>query len=114
MEPIPFEALHIGDDILGHPNGVIPTPFRLPNLVSNHLSIFLLFNQIRGVMVLVPPVGLGVDERTLDCEFLLVLLIWKLLLRLRTLVGLVVFFVALEQVTVDPSSTFFTMSSRLS
>ena len=31
-------------------------------------------------MALVPPVGLGVDERTLDCKFLLVLLIRKLFL----------------------------------
>ena len=73
-----MRSLYIDDDILGHPNRVIPTPFLLPNLVSNHLSIFLLFNQIRGVMVLVPPVGLGVDERTLDCELFLVLLIRKL------------------------------------
>ena len=37
-------------------------------------------------MALVPPVGLGVDERTLD---------YKLLLWLRTLVRLVTFFMAL-------------------
>ena len=109
-----MRPLHIGDDILRHQNVVIPTSFLLPNIVSNHLTICLLFDHIGGAMALVPPVGLGVDERTLDCEFLLVLLIWKLLLRLRTLVGLVVFFVALEQVTVDPSSRFFIMSSRLS
>ena len=47
-------------------------------------------------MALVPPVGLGVDERTLDCELLLVLLIGRLLLRLRTLVGLVAFLMALR------------------
>ena len=69
----------IGDDILGHPNGVIPTPFLLPNLVSNHLDICFLLDHIVGAMTLVPLVGLGVDERTLDCEFLLVLLIRKLL-----------------------------------
>ena len=46
-------------------------------------------------MALVPPVGLGVDERTLDCELLFVLFIRKLLPWLRTLVGLVAFFVPL-------------------
>ena len=90
-----MRPLHIGDDILGHPNGVIPTPFLLPNLVSNHLAIGFLLDYIGGAMALVPPVRLGVDERTLDCEFLLVLLIRKLLPWLRTLVGLVAFFVAL-------------------
>ena len=75
-----MRPLHIGDDILGHPNGVIPTPFFLPNLVSNHLVIDFLLDHIGGAMALVPPVGLGVDERTLNCELLLVLLIRKLLL----------------------------------
>ena len=54
------------------------------------------FYHIGGAIVFVPPVGLGVDERTLDCELLFVLLIWKLLPWLRTLVGLVAFFVALR------------------
>ena len=90
-----MRPLHIGDDFFGHPNGVIPTPFLLSNLVSNHLSICLLFDHIGGAMAFVPPVGFGVDERTLDCELLLVLLIEKLLLCLRTLVGLVAFMMAL-------------------
>ena len=90
-----MRPLQVGDDVLGHPNGVVPTPFLLPNLVSNHLAIGLLFDHIGGAIDFVPPVGLGVDERTLDCEFLLVLLIRKLLLRLRRLVRLVTFFVAL-------------------
>ena len=81
-----MRPLYIGDDILGHPNGVIPTPLLLPNLVSNHLAICLLFNHIGGAMTFVPPVGLGVDERTLDYE----LLLW-----LRTLVGVVAFMMAL-------------------
>ena len=89
-----MRSFHIGDDILGHPNEVIPTPFLLPNLVSNHLAIGFLLDHIRGAIALVPPVGLGVDERTLDCEFLFVLLIRKLLLWLRTLVGLVAFMMA--------------------
>ena len=69
----------IGDDILGHPNGVIPTPFLLPNLVSNHLATGFLLHHIGGAIAFIPSVGLGVDERTLDCEFLFVLLIRKLL-----------------------------------
>ena len=46
-------------------------------------------------MFFFPSVGLGVDERTLDYEFLLILLIRKLLLSLRALVGLVAIFMAL-------------------
>ena len=90
-----MRPLHIGDDILGHPNGVIPTPFLLPNLVINHLAIDFLLDHIGGAIAFVPLVGLGVDERTLDCELLLVLLIRKLLLWLRTLIGLVTFMMAL-------------------
>jgi len=85
LEPTPFEALHIGDDILGHPNGVIRTPFRLPNLVSNNLAICILFDYIGSAIAFVPLVGLGVDERTLDCELLLVLIIRKFPLWLRAL-----------------------------
>ena len=88
-------TLYIGDDILGHPNGVIPTPFLLPNLVSNHLAICLLFYHIGGAMTFVPLIELGVDERTLDCELFFVLLIRKLLLWLRAFVGLVAFVMAL-------------------
>ena len=66
--------LHIGDDVLGHPNRVVPTPLILPNLVSNHFSIGLLFYHIGGAIIFVLPVGLDVDERTLDCELLLILL----------------------------------------
>ena len=72
-----MRPLHIDDDILGHPNGAVPTPFLLPNLVSNHLAIGLLFDHIGCAIAFVHPVGLGVDEITLDCKFLLVLLIRK-------------------------------------
>ena len=75
-----MKPLHIGDDILGHPNGVIPTPFFLSNIVSNHLAIGFLFYHKGGAIAFVLLVGLGVDKRTLDCKFLLVLLIRKLLL----------------------------------
>ena len=63
--------------------------------MSNHLAIGFLLDHIGGAIALVPPVWLGVDERTLDCEFLLVLLIRKLLLWLRILVGLVAFMMSL-------------------
>ena len=78
--PHHLRPLQFGDDVLGHPNGVVPTPFLLPNHVSNHLAICFLLDHIGSAIDLVPPVGLGVDERTLDCEFFLVLLIRKLLL----------------------------------
>jgi len=90
-----LRPLHVGDDVLGHLNGAVPTPFLLPNLVSNHLAICFLLDNIGGAIALVPPVGLGLDERILDCEFLFVLLIRKLLPWLRTLIVLVAFFVAL-------------------
>ena len=69
-----MRPLQVGDDVPGHPNGVVPTPFLLPNFVSNHLAICILFDYIGGAIAFVPPVGLGVDERTLDCELLLVLI----------------------------------------
>ena len=90
-----MRPLHIDDDILWHPNGAVPTSFLLPNLVSNHLAICFLLDHIGGAIAFVPPIGLGVDKRTLDCELLLVLLIRKFLPWLKTLVGLVAFVVAL-------------------
>ena len=90
-----MRPLHIDDDILGHPNGAVPTSFLLPNLVSNHLAIGFLLNHIGGAIAFVPPVGLGIYERTLDYKLLLVLLIRKLLPWLRAIVGFVAFFVAL-------------------
>ena len=83
-----MRSLHVGDDFLGHPNGAVPTPIFLPNLVSNHFDIVLLLDYIGGAFALVLSVELGVDERTLDCDLLLVLLIRKLLLLLGALVGL--------------------------
>ena len=63
--------------------------------MSNHVAIGFLLDHIGGAIAFVFPVGLGVDERTLDCELLLVLLIRKVLLWLSTFVGLVAFFMAL-------------------
>ena len=76
--PHHLRPFQVGDYILGHPNGAVPTSFLLPNLVSNHLAIGLLFYHIGGAIAFVPPVGLGVDERTLDCKLFLVLLIRKI------------------------------------
>ena len=73
-----MRPLHAGDDFLGHPNGTVPTPFLLPKFVSNHLAIALLLDYIGGAIAFVSLVGLGVDERTLDSDLLLVLLIRKL------------------------------------
>ena len=70
-----MRPLHIGDDVHEHLNEVVPTPFLLSNLVSNHLTICLLLDYIGCTIAFVPPVELGVDERTLNCEFLFVLLI---------------------------------------
>ena len=93
---------------------MIPTHFFLPNLVSNHLVIDFLLDHIGGAITFVRPVGLGVDERTLDCKFLLVLLIRKFLPWLGHLLDLWHLWWHLEKVTVDLFSSFFTMSSRLS
>ena len=91
-----MRPLHVGDDFLGHPNAAVSTPILLPNLMRNHLAIVLLLDHICGAFTFVLLVGLGVDERTLDCDLLLVLLIRKLLLLLKALIGLVAFFMALE------------------
>ena len=64
--------------------------------VTDHLAIGLLLDHIGGAIAFVPPVGLGIDERTFDCKLLLVLLIRKLLFWLRALVGLVAFMMALR------------------
>ena len=90
-----MRPFHVSDDFLGHPNGAVPTPFLIPNHV-NHLVIALLLDQIGGAFAFILAVGLDVDERTFDCDLLLVLLIRKLLLSLRALVGLVTFLMALK------------------
>jgi hypothetical protein len=64
-----LRPLHVVDDFFGHPNETVLSPFILPNLVRKHLAISLLFDHIGGAIAFVSPVGLGVDERTLDGEF---------------------------------------------
>jgi hypothetical protein len=56
--------LHVDDDFLGHPNGLVPTSLllHLPNLVCNHLAISLLLDDVSVALGLVLVIGLGVDE----------------------------------------------------
>jgi hypothetical protein len=62
--PNHLRPLHVDDDFLGHPNGLVPTPLllHLPNLVRNHLSISLLLDDVGVALGPVLAVGLGVDE----------------------------------------------------
>jgi len=62
----------------------------------NLLTIALLIDDIGGALALVPPIEFGVDERAFNGEVLLVLLILDHILRLRALIGLVAFLIALE------------------
>ena len=92
--PNHLRPLHVGDDFLGHPNGLVPTPLRLhlSNLVCNHLAISLLLDDIGVALGLVLAVGLGVDERALDGGVhLLLLTLVHLLDELRAFVELVPF-----------------------
>jgi hypothetical protein len=59
-----LRPLHVDDDFLGHPNGLVPTPLllHLANLVCNHLAISLLLDDVGVSLGLVLVVGLGVDE----------------------------------------------------
>src|SRR6266540_4149509 len=58
-------TLHIDDDILGHPNRLVPILVLHTNLVGNHLSIMILLEKIRccfidllGVSASFPPCSL--------------------------------------------------------
>jgi hypothetical protein len=63
-----LRPFHVGDDFLGHPNGLVPTPLllHLPNFVCNHLAISLLLDDIGVALGSFLAVGLGVDEGALD------------------------------------------------
>jgi hypothetical protein len=57
--PNHLRPLHVGDDFLGNPNGLVPTPLlHLPNLVCNHLAISLLLYDVGVALGLVLAVGL--------------------------------------------------------
>ena len=62
--PHHLRPLHVDDDFLGHPNGLVPTLLllHLSNLVCNHLAISLLLDDIGVALDLVLAIGLGVDE----------------------------------------------------
>jgi hypothetical protein len=46
--PNHLSPLHVDDDFLWHPNGLVPTPLllHLPNLVCNHLVISLILDDV--------------------------------------------------------------------
>src|SRR6266498_5270221 len=95
-----FGTLHIDDDILGHPNRLVPMFVLHTNLVSNHLSIMILLEKIRCCFI--DLLGVSVGD---PCSLLLLfgfhgachgggslLLILLLLLPWLALVGLVTTF----------------------
>ena len=65
-------ALHVGNDLLWHPNAFGPIVGLLVHLDGHHLVIFLLLQEIRCGGILVHLVGVGVGE--LACLLLLFLL----------------------------------------
>jgi hypothetical protein len=64
MNPHHLRPLHVDDDFLGHPNGLVPTPLplHLPNIVCNHIAISLLLDDVSVALGLILGVGFGVDE----------------------------------------------------
>ena len=82
-------ALHIGNDLLWHPNAFGPIVGLIIHLDGHHLVIFLLLQEIRCGDLFVHLVGVGVGE--LACLFLLFLA--PPILHLA-LIGLVAFLVA--------------------
>src|SRR6266508_1430334 len=78
-------ALHIDDDILGHPNWLVPMLVFHTNFVGNHLSIIILLEKIRCCFIDLLCVSVGGGSLLL---ILLLLLFWL------ALVGLVTTFMA--------------------
>src|SRR6266540_7190220 len=68
-----LEALHIDDDILGHPNWLVPILVFHTNFVGNHLPIMILLEKIRCCFL--PHIdlfgGSVGDARFLPCNLLL-------------------------------------------
>src|SRR6266508_182727 len=66
-------ALHIDDDILGHPNWLVPMLVFHTNLVGNHLPIMILLEKIRYFLLPhIDLLGVNVGEaRFLPCHLLL-------------------------------------------
>src|SRR5881394_1689078 len=99
-------TLHIDDDILGHPNRLVPMLVLHTNLVGNHLPIMILLVKIRCCFIDLLGVSVG-DANFLPCSLLLLfgfygacygggslILILILLLSWLALVGLVTTFMA--------------------
>src|SRR5207253_10065747 len=63
-------TLHIDDDILGHPNRLVPMLVLHTNLVGNHLPIMILLEKIRCCFIDLLGVNVG-DASFLPCSLLL-------------------------------------------
>ena len=59
--PNPLGAIHIVNDILGHPNGPVPSIVSPPYGMSHHLAFLLLLKNVMVALLLVLVGGLGVD-----------------------------------------------------
>src|SRR5438132_8401922 len=67
-----LETLHIDDDILGHPNRLVPMLVLHTNLVGNHLPIIILLEKIRCCFI--DLLGVSVGEASFSlCSHLLLL-----------------------------------------
>jgi len=108
-----LRAIHGMNNILGHPNRLVPSICSPPHDMSHHLAILLLFKYVVVALLLVLVGGLGVHVGRLQvwrCVFLDLLSLLVLVqvlglaiffalcfaLFLLALVGLVAFFVTLE------------------
>src|SRR5438132_9429328 len=65
-----LEALHIDDDILGHPNWLVPMLVFHTNFVGNHLPVMILLEKIRCCFIDLLGVSVG-DASFLPCYLLL-------------------------------------------
>src|SRR5438105_3306168 len=66
LEPNLLGTLHIDDDILGHPNRLVPMLVLHTNLVGNHLPIMILFEKIRCCFI--DLLGVSVGDASLPCH----------------------------------------------
>ena len=87
--------LHVGDDFLGHSNGLVPPPILSLNHMCNYLAIVLLLELVVVAFYLILVVELSVDVGGLVEEIHKILLLLGLLLDLLALEGLVAFLMSL-------------------
>ena len=87
-DPNLLGTLHVGNDLLCHPNAFGPIVGLRVHLDGHHLVIFLVLQEIRCGGLLVRLFGIGVGE--LACLFLLFLVCSSPILHLA-LIGLVTF-----------------------